>query len=56
MGPHTTLLLSLMPIDYYVTYNLIYRQMVLYIWIGYQALGTVYLDQLKGACHTHILS
>ena len=34
---------------------LIYRQMVLYILTGYRVLGIVYLDQLKGASHTHIL-
>ena len=28
--------------------------MVLYISTGYWGLGIVYLDQLNGACHTHI--
>ena len=28
--------------------------MVLYILTGYWVLGIVSLDQLKGACHTHI--
>ena len=28
--------------------------MVLYFSTGYRVLGIVYLDQLKGACHTHI--
>ena len=28
--------------------------MVLYILTGYRVLGVVYLDQLLGACHTHI--
>ena len=28
--------------------------MVLYISTDYQVLGIVYLDQLKGACHTNI--
>ena len=28
--------------------------MVLYILTSYRVLGIVYLDQLKGACHTHI--
>ena len=29
--------------------------MVFYVSTGYQVLGTVYLNQLKGAHHTHIL-
>ena len=28
--------------------------MVLYILTSYRVLSIVYLDQLKGACHTHI--
>ena len=31
-----------------------YRRMVLYISTGYWVLSIVCLDQLKGACHTHI--
>ena len=30
------------------------RRMVLYILTGYRVLGIVCLDQLYGACHTHI--
>ena len=33
---------------------LIHHRMVLYFSTGYRVLGIVYLDQLKGACHTHI--
>ena len=28
--------------------------MLLYIWTSYRVLGIVYLNQLKGARHTHI--
>ena len=38
----------------HVTHILIYRQMVLYMSTGYWVLSIVYLDQLKGARHTHI--